>query len=272
MNEDQPLSQVTFVISTGRCGTQWLAEVLRRAAGETAAVTHEPLGADYPSREMLAAKTPADLDPELADELLRHVGEIERTLEGKPYIECGHPLWSSLPYLLERFAGRARVVHLARHPVPTAWSWLTQRAYCPPLAPHLPERVLLSPSDPGVRFTAFRERWPSLTPYEKSLFYWAEVNALAIRLEQTAGVPWMRVRIEDLFRGVGVEELLAFTGLGSVQEPFPAVDKFRFLAHPCDPRLIGHHPEVIEVARALGYDPLGFDEEELRRRYLRPGG
>jgi hypothetical protein len=262
------VNDVTFVISTGRCGTQWLAEVLRRAAGERAAVTHEPLGADYPSRAMLAARTPADLDPELSEALLRHVEEIERTLEEKPYIECGHPLWSALPYLLERFAGRVRVVHLVRHPVPTAWSWLTQRAYCPPLAPHLPERVLLAPDDQGIQFPAFGERWPSMTPYEKSLFYWTEVNAFAMRLEN--GVPWMRVRIEELFRGERLQELLAFTALPAAPASVPAVDRFHFLANPCDPWLIERHPEVVELARALGYDPLDFDEEGLRRRYLRP--
>jgi hypothetical protein len=271
-DEDDRLNQATFVISTGRCGTQWLAEVLRQSAGNAAMITHEPLGADYASREMLAAKSPASLAPELAEALLEHVDVIERRLDEKPYLECGHPLWSSLPYLLDRFAGRVRVIHLVRHPVPTAWSWLTQRAYCPPLAPHLPERVLLSPFDEGIQFPSFRERWPSLTPYEKSLFYWAEVNAFGLQLEQAADVPWMRVRIEDLFRGAGLAELLAFAGLGSVPAPVPPVDKFHFLANPCDPRLIEHHPEVVEVARALGYDPLDCDEGELRRRYLRPGG
>jgi hypothetical protein len=262
------LTQTTFVISTGRCGTQWLAEVLRRAAADTAAVAHEPLGDDYPQHAMLATRHPDNLDEEAAESLLEHVASIEQTLITTPYIECGHPLWSSLPYLLERFAERVRVIHLIRHPVPTAWSWLTQRAYCPPLAPHLPERVLLSPFDDGIRFTAFRERWPSLTPYEKSLFYWAEVNAFALHLQTTAGVPWMRCRIEDLSRGEGLKELLAFAGLDPQPPALAAVDKFHFLANACDPHLIERHPEVLEVARAAGYDPLQFDEADLRRRYL----
>jgi hypothetical protein len=261
------LNQATFVISTGRCGTQWLTEVLRRAAGDTAVVAHEPLGDDYPQRAMLAARHPDNLDAEDAEPLLQHVASIEQTLLTTPYIECGHPLWSSLLYLLERFAGRVRVIHLIRHPVPTAWSWLTQRAYCPPLVPHLPERVLLSPLDDGIRFTAFHERWASLTSYEKSLFYWAEVNAFALHL-QTAGVPWMRWRIEDLSRGEGLKELLAFAGLDSQPPALAPVDKFHFLADACDPRLIERHPEVLEIARSLGYDPLAFDEADLRQRYL----
>lgn len=262
------MNDATFVISTGRCGTQWLAEVLRSAAGDTAVVAHEPLGDDYPQRSMLAAQHPGNLDAEAAEPLLDHVASIEQTLLTKPYIECGHPLWSSLPYLLERFAGRVRVIHLVRHPVPTAWSWLTQRAYCPPLAPHLPERVLLSPFDDGIRLTAFRERWSSLTPYEKSLFYWAEVNVFALHLQTVAGVPWTRFRIEDLSRGVGLQELLAFAGLDSQPPAIEPVDKFHFLANACDLHLVERHPEVMEVARSLGYEPLAFDEDDLRRRYL----
>src|SRR5437016_1292105 len=105
---------------------------------------------------MLAAKSPENLEPALARKLLDHAAEIEQTLAAQTYIECGHPLWSSLPYLLERFAGRVRVVHLVRHPVPTSWSWLTQRAYCSPLAPHLQERILLSPFDQGIQFLSFQ--------------------------------------------------------------------------------------------------------------------
>jgi hypothetical protein len=259
------LNGATFVISTGRCGTQWLAEVFRRAAGDGAVVTHEPLGADYPSRQMLASGSRCS-----GDFAVEHVGEIDRTLAEKPFIECGHPLWSSLPYLMERFAGRVRVIHLVRHPVPTAWSWLTQRAYCPPLAPHLPERVPLSPFDEGIQFECFRDRWPEMTPYEKALFYWTEVNALALRLESAGRVPWMRVQIEELWRGAGLQELLAFAGLASEVEVLPPVDKFRYLANPCDPLLIERHPEVMTVARTLGYNPLAFDDAQLRLRYLKP--
>lgn len=30
---------------------------------------------------------------------------------------------------------------------------------------------------------------------------------------------------------------------------------------------IQKHPEIMEVAARLGYDPLDFDEQKLRRRY-----
>jgi hypothetical protein len=263
--------QALFVISTGRCGTQWLAQTLRSLGGETVEVAHEPLHSGYVPRKMLGTRDPAKLDHDAAHVILAHVARIDEILRSGPYIECGHPLWSTLPYLLRRFAGRVRVVHLVRHPVPTAWSWVAQQAYCPPLAAHLSMREPLSPFDPGVRFKSYRARWPGLSPYEKALFYWLEVNAFARRLEQRSDAPWLRIRCEELFSTATLKTLLAFAGIDArvkVHAP-PATDDY-----PCvigswsDPALIARHPDVIELATALGYDPMDFDAAKLRRRYL----
>jgi len=266
------MTTALFVLSTGRCGTQWLADVLASALGERAEVAHEPLGDDYAPQEMLGAgDDPAAVDSELAAFIDEHVADVERILATRDYVECGHPLWSSLPYLLRRFAGRARVIHLVRHPVPTAISWLTHTAYVPPFGTHLSEKVPLSPFDAGVHFTSYRDRWPSLAPYEKALFYWAEVNAFGLRLESEAGVPWLRVRFEDLVRGEALPQLLAFAGAERRDVALPGtVDQFRYGTDVwSDPRLIERHPEVLDVARTLGYDPLAFDADALQRRYCR---
>ena len=259
-----------FVFSTGRCGTQWLAAALGQCLGGRAVVAHEPLGRDYASREMLGAGDPSSLGPDAAAAIRDHVAAIEATLETRPYIECGHPAWSAIPYLVTRFAGRVRVLHLVRHPVPTAWSWVTHRAYCPPLAPHLRERVLLSPFDEGIRLTSYRERWPALNPYEKSLFYWAEVNAFGLRAAENSGAPWLRVRFEDLVRGDALPRVLEFAGAGATTNPerVGLVDEFRWLTEFwCDPALVAQHPDVVATAAALGYDALAFDETRLRQRY-----
>lgn len=263
----------TFILSTGRCGTQWLADVLAAALRERAVVAHEPVGNDYAPREMLGAgDDPARVDPELASFIDEHVDAIERILAERDYVECGHPLWSALPYLLRRFAGRARVVHLVRHPVPTALSWLTHTAYTEPFAKHTPVKVLLSPFDEGVHFTGYRERWDALTPYEKALFYWAEVNDFGLRLEAKAEAPWLRVKFEELVRGDALARVLAFVGVDASDAPLPGmVDQFRYITDAwADPRLIEQHPEVMRVARDLGYDPLAFDADKLRQRYT-PG-
>ncbi len=269
------MNEALFVLSTGRCGTQWLARVLVRACGDRAEVAHEPLDDDYATRAMLAAGDPSRLPAKVAAPILEHVALIEETLTQRAYIECGHPAWSSLPFLLRYFAGRVRVVHLVRHPVTTAWSWVTQRAYCDPMGPHVSEKVLLSPFDEGVQFRSFRERWPGLTPYEKALFYWAEVNAFGLQLETTASVPWLRLHFEKLFSDDSIDALLDFAGLrdGLTRTPLNderagIVDKFHaYAGFWTDPRAIVRHPEVMELAAVLRYDPLAFDEGSLRRRY-----
>jgi hypothetical protein len=268
--------QALFVISTGRCGTQWLAQALRSLCGEAAKVTHEPLGSAYAPRKMLGACDPSRLDRATAAPILAHVAGIEQILQHRSYIECGHPLWSTLPYLLRCFAGRVRVVHLIRHPVPTALSWVAQQAYCPPLAPHLSIKQPLSPFDDGVHFTSYRAHWSDLSPYEKALFYWLEVNAFALRLQERTGEPWLRIRFEELFRTTTLEGLLKFAGIGAniaVHTPLPPRidDHSYFVGSWSDPALICQHPDVVELASALDYDAMDFDAANLQRRYLGVG-
>lgn len=257
------MHSATFVLSTGRCGTQWLAEKLAATYGDLLEVAHEPLDNEYRPRLMLGLRTPLRLDPDSRDLVLRHLDEIEEKMKTRPYVECGHPCWSTLPYLTERFGEKLRIIHLVRHPVATARSWLTQSAYIPPLLPHLREKVLLSAFDDGVSFPEYRERWPSLHPFEKCLFYWAEVNALGVRLEGETSSPWLRVRYEDLFGGGGAAAILDFLGLptraGLMEHRAAIVDKYRFMAPIGVPDMDLHaaHPAIARLAAALGYDDLG---------------
>jgi hypothetical protein len=267
------MSTATFVLSTGRCGTQWLAGKMKAEFGETMRVEHEPLHNHYEPRLMLGAKTPIALGPEPSQRILVHIEEIEQQLHRGDYLECGHPCWSSLPYLAERFAGRIRIVHLTRHPVPTALSWLTHAAFVPPFLPHLREKVLISPYDEGVAFPPYRERWPSMTPFEKCLYYWAEVNAFGLRLEETGAAPWLRLSYEDLFSGAGVSSLLEFLGLPERAALGDAraetVDEHRFVTGACLPdlRVIETHGPFVEIAERLGYDVAAVDPRILRSRY-----
>lgn len=270
------MHHATFVLSTGRCGTQWLAATLAEAYPGRITVAHEPLHARYQPRQALRGAGDASPQAQPPEVVLRHADAIEAGLLTRPYIECGHPCWSTLPWLADRFRGRVRIVHLLRHPVPTSYSWLTHQAYQPPLLPHLAEKVLLSPFDEGVRFGEYRERWPQLTPFEKCLYYWAEVNAFALDLQSRLDLPWLRLRFEDLFQAEGADQLLTFLGLPPSDHMFgrrqDRVDAYRWHV----PALAGgealsEHPRVIELAAQFGYALDAIDEAALARRYLIPG-
>ena len=268
------MAHAVFILSTGRCGTQWLAAQVSRHYGEVYRVEHEPLHNRYCPRRMLAFRTPEELGVEDAAPILEHVESIERTLEQKNYIECGHPCWSTLPYFAERFRGRVRFIHLTRHPIPTAFSWLTHGAYELPLLPHLQQKVLLTPFDPGVTFTEYRERWPSMSPFEKCLYYWAEVNAFGLRVAKSIQAPWLRASFENLFGADALKTVFEFLELPINDDVVAAralkIDEFNYmtLARP-DLNVLANHPRVIAVARELEYDALNppVDTLELFQRY-----
>ena len=257
------MGSATFFLSTGRCGTQWITEALRVALGDKATVEHEPLHNDYAPRRMLGANDPAIVGGRAGRRIQEHAARIEEILASRDYIETGHPAWGALPWLIRRFQGRIRVVHLVRHPAPTARSWLSHQAFVPPLLPHLPVKELVAPTDAGVAFPEYAGSWAQLSPYEKCLYYWAEVNALGLRLEREAGVPWLQVTYEALFdpSSAALSQLMDFVGAPAAAaetiDRNQRIDQHRFAieTQPDVSRIVAH-PRIIALAEALGYEPL----------------
>ena len=263
----------TFVLSTGRCGTQWMADSLGKVYAERLVVEHEPLDSCYDSRSALASNRSAAAEYEPSVKVTAHVEWIEQQLETHSYIECGHPNWGVIPWLEKRFRGRVRIVHLTRHPVPCAYSWSTHGAYQEVILPHETRLIPLSPFDKGIQFNEYQQRWNTLSVFEKCLYYWCEVNAFAIELESRVSTPWLRLTCEDLFTGNGPDRLSDFLEfpqnpeLNDLRANF--VDRFRYLAPQLDDwRQIKSHPDVIAVADELGYSFDDLNEDAMRRRYL----
>jgi hypothetical protein len=268
------MNAATFVLSTGRCGTQWLAKNLIDHYGDLLAVTHEPYKHEYLPRQLLGIGDPAQW-PTIAL-IDRHVAAIERDLESKPYIECGWPCYGPLPYFAVRLAGRLRIIHLVRHPVPTAASLVTHLLYHPRRG-RLTAQALPMPTDAGAAMPEYRDRWAALSRFEKCLYFWAEINLLGLRLEQDLAVPWLRLRSEDLFGGDGLDRLLAFIGLprrdsiyAARGQPYDGHAQGTRVKIEADLDAIGDHPRIVALARTLGYDALDFDRARLNARYVIP--
>lgn len=260
------MNMATFFISTGRCGTQWIAQTLAELYPDTLRVEHEPLHNNYQSRTLLDPNS--TLSPTVTD----HLASIEKTLESQPYIEVGHPNWGAIPHLVRHFQSRVRIVHLTRHPVPTSYSWVTHGAYQTPFLPHLPEKILLSPFDNGVRFPEYQDNWAQLTPFDKSLFYWSEVQALALELQTTTPAPWLQLSYENLFNGDGFNQLLAFLELPpqpTTDRTDTLIDQYHYLSTDAqDWRTIAQHSQAMQLAHQLNYSMDKVDESALQRRYL----
>ena len=271
------MSFAAFVLSTGRCGTQWLAQTFGEQYADCIKVEHEPLDDDYNPRGALGVDRDALVGAETLPPVVRqHIENIVSGLCRMPYLECGHPCWSSLPRIIDALGESVRIVHLVRHPVPTAMSWVTQRAYQAPVLSQLPEKILLSPFDAGVHFTCYRENWEELSPFEKCLFYWLEVQFFAVRMQSLASFPWLTLKYEDLFSLDGLSRLVGFLDLPPRQGVFHqvnrVVDRFRFVsASSPDHRLVRNHPEVMKMMATFGYDLDELDSVVLSRRYTMAG-
>lgn len=267
------MHQQIFFFSTGRCGTQWIDEQFRKHYADLLHVEHEP--AEYLSfgDSVPAISNNWLKETSLPDSLVEHFEYIRRISESTDYLESGFPAWKAIPAISGILGENVRIVHLIRHPVTTAYSWMSTGAYAPPLLPHLPIREIIKPSDDGARYAHYSDRWDRMTPYEKNLYYWLELNACGLDLEKTSTAPWMQLKFEELFFGDGLKKLLEFLNLPLREEILDSVreniDKYRPLpTHPENPALIHNHPEVCALAGQLGYDVEDVDMEAFKKRFF----
>jgi hypothetical protein len=265
------MNAATFVLSTGRCGTQWLSKNLAGHYGDLLAAVHEPHHREYLPRWLLGIVHPRQWPTiGLID---RHIAAIEKDLATRSYLECGWPCYGALPYFARRLGGRMRVVHLVRHPVPSAASMVTH-LYYHDRPDGLTEKALLTPTDAGAAMPDYAGRWAGLSRFEKCLYFWGEIGLLGLRWERELGVPWLRLRSEDLFGADGLDRLLDFIGVPR-RPPIYAARNTQFDAYVMGTRVrleaqarsIGEHPRIIALARQLGYDALAVDTQQLKARY-----
>ena len=267
-----PPATITIFLSTGRCGTQWLADTLRERHGDRLEVEHEPIGPLYrPRVHFRSYDDPGAILRE--EEVRRHVDRIARA---GGYVETGWPVFAALPLLAERFGDSLRVVHLTRHPVPTALSHLAHNSYASsPRDDAYTRLATLGPGDPNVFQPEYAGRWHELTPYEKCLFWWTEVNLFGLEFpDRLPAIPFLRLKSENLLGGDGdaLAALLEFMDLpwddGWVDATERNVDRWHHHTdHEVDPLKVLDHPRTVHTARELGYDVSDLDLDALEARY-----
>jgi hypothetical protein len=260
---------VVVILSSGHCGTRWLASGLRRLSSELE-VEHAPLGALYRPRRYFRRYDDPGVILEVA-EVRDHVARIERLERG--YVETGWPLFAAIPLLAERFRERLRVVHLTRHPVPSALAHAADHAYADSQPGDSYTRfATLGPRDLNVFQPGYADIWDQLSAYEKCLFWWTEIHLFALELPgRLRSVPLLRLKSEAMFSGERreLERLVDFVGLTrSARWPELArrpADRWVTGASDVDgdPLEVHRHPSTVEVARELGYDVSGLTRGEL---------
>jgi hypothetical protein len=263
---------IVMYLSTGRCGTQWLTRGLRELHPEVEA-EHEPIGPLYKPRRYFRRYD----DPEAlleVPEVARHVEWVAR--RSRPYVETGWPLFPALPLFALRFPDRLRIVHLTRHPVPSALSHLAHNSFAGSGREDTYTRwATLGPCDRGVFQTGYASRWPGLSPYEKCLFWWTEVHRYGLELaERLERIPFLRVKSEDVLVGhpPTLQQLLGFMGLDRRDDwrahTKRVVDRWHHHTDALvDPLEVLAHPMTVQTAGSLGYDAAAVDVDALQARY-----
>ena len=261
-----------IVLSAGRCGTQWLATAIGELYPQLVEAEHEPIGPLYEPRRFFRRYRDPEAMLDLAD-VRRHT---ERIAGSRHYIETGWPSFPALPLFAASFPDALRVVHLTRHPAPSALSHLAHQSYAgSPRADAYTRLATLGPTDPNVFQNAYAERWDALTPYEKCLFWWTEVHAFGLEFaERFPAVERLVVRSEEMLCGdrPTLQRLIDFCDL-PWDDRLPGLTRRRVdrwhhhTSELDDPALVRRHPLAVEVAARLGYEAADVRLQELRARY-----
>ncbi len=244
----------TFVLSTGRCGTQWLTEKLKTLYPEYA-IEHEPLDFNYRP----------DINTEIAplqcnkDILLQHLACIQQHLDQKKnYVETGFPCWRHLDWFRQQLKGQVKVIHIHRDPLQTIHSLLKLNAFVPPFLPHLPVKNLFLPEDGKGYLPHWQHLWPQLNPAEKNFWYWAEIQSRALTLQtQWPESDWLSLDFKTLFTTETEKKLTRFMGKPQSTENTvtPPVDQYgsALVLHPVTFPLLQQATEINLLTEQLGY-------------------
>lgn len=246
----------TFVLSTGRCGTQWLTEKLSSMYPKWQ-IAHEPLSFHYRpdlNTELLALTYNREL-------IQQHLSDIQQHLNlNQSYVETGFPCWRHLQWFRQQLDGRVKVIHLHRNPVDTVHSLLKINAFIPPFVPHLPLKNLFLPSPDHGYLAEWYELWPLLNPAEKNLWYWTEVQAKALQLRQEwPANDWLEVSFEHLFSSATEQALAAFLGPEAVVDATAPglVDQYgagAIALSAVEFPLLQNVPAIKQMVERLGYN------------------
>ncbi len=265
----------TFFVTTARSGTQWLARQLNRHFDDLLEARHEPVGYLYRPRDTL--RDPAALRALRAEPAVAaHFDAIHAIMAERAYVEVGFPAYALAPLLREEFGENLRLVQLTRHPVKVAASLVTHGWYCDGGRDDIARAVAPTPADPGVTLKSYAARWPGMTPFEKSLFYWYEVHRYGMEVAETAPPGgFARFRLEDLTGDPAAKDALRdFLGLPERPDWTAAErrheDRFQGkTGEEIDPAAILRHPGILALAAELGYAPEDIDAAEFAARYVR---
>ena len=260
-----------FFLSTGRCGTQSIANVLKQLCNDHAVVEHEPIEFGY-KPNLYFRCDPDYFTKNKNEQVCNHLETIKDTLGSRKYIETGWPCYSHIPFFIEALNDRARIIHLIRHPVNVAASLTTHDFYDPANKNGFNIHGALNPYIEGAVLKAYQTRWEKMGRFEKCLYHWAEINLYGIWLQETyRNIPFLRIKAEDLFENPGAmyRQIMKFAGIPwqkDISKESNRIDSYsRQTRERIDPELLLQHPEIISVMNEFSYSGSSISGESMTR-------
>jgi hypothetical protein len=263
--------RATFVLSTGRCGTQSLTKAISQSLNGRAVITHEPIRAQYKPRLTLQPFNPARKSS--LSEANTHFRQVVATVtNGTEYVETGWPAFTWFENFRKELGERWRYVHLVRNPVHVAASFVTHGYYQKGRTDDFPDLAILQPTDAGVKYPEIASEWRKLSVFDKCLYQWLEINAWGGVLAARNITPAAVVRFEDLFSAQSVRDsLFDVLDWPRPSAPMAHFDAFHFeTALPLKPTSSVLWAKVKDLAATLGYEAALLDESVEKLHYNKP--
>lgn len=287
MTENGELYPVLVTLTMPRAGTTLLYSLSEAAWGDSARSEHEPLQHAARLRRFFRCFEEDRQREALGDPAVGgFVRGVERDARTRPVLIFGNTLSHLAPLLAGVVGDRLRMLHLHRDPVATAASiYVKSRPEWWDLGEFEddPYGLRITPFDPPARFVEYRERWGSMSRFERILYQWLERNAFALEMrERYPDIPFLSIRSEELFADVPgtFSRIAGFVGLEPPAEALADSGwENRAWRRSLEQNLLGdewrdylRHPRVLDLARGLGHPMDPATVERRMEPYQLPSG
>ena len=254
------MAKVILIMSTGRCGTQFLAKLLAQGDDNTL-VVHEGAGPNYRPATVFRG---GDYDKVISEthQLRDEFTRIDQQLAaGQRFIDTGWLTYAWGPYFENRYGADFQFIHLLRNPFATAASMSTH-GLLGDGEDRLNVDCIIRPFQPNVAFPEFQADYAEFSYFERGLYHWLEVHSF-LKTQHISAAFQGLFRFEELFSNdnKGVQKLWKTCGFAPDKfKNIPAYDKYNVRARR---QVSLTNEKLLEKvwALALGF---GYDEELLK--------
>ncbi|NJR45508.1 MAG: hypothetical protein HC775_06750 [Hyellaceae cyanobacterium CSU_1_1] len=261
----------TLVINSGRSGSTYLFNILRKNFATQAYIAHE----DIPPRVSLPQKYNRAYDNRLIIEILKdrnlmqYFERWQKQIESTPVIETGWTSCHLAPVLQYLFKDKFQYIILHRHPIEFAASRSVMGNYHKETFYRKFHEI--SPFDQRSIYPQKQAEWNTMNHFEKCLFWWYVTYSEAFEFRNKySEISNLEFSSKSLFDLKQTKVLIDFLGLditGDLDtnvsrnslpvrqlETFPILDEWRDYHK---------HNDIIEFAESLGYT---FDDFYLEKK------